>query len=66
MKIIALLDDSEIVVKILKHLRLWSEPVLDRTRASPRPDSNNIYEPFYDDIQRDPEEWAIPFKAVFI
>ena len=59
MKIIALLDNSEVVTKILKHLNLWSEPALDRTRASPQPDSNNIYEPFHDDIQRNPKEWIV-------
>ena len=58
MKIIALLDDSEVVAKILKHLNLWSEPALDRTRASP-PGSKINCEPFYDDIQRNPEEWIV-------
>ncbi|MCK5241614.1 hypothetical protein KAR34_04110 [bacterium] len=56
MKIIVLPDDSEVVAKILKQLNLWSESALDRTRASPQPDSNNSYEPFYDDVQRNPEE----------
>ena len=57
MKIIALLDDREVVTKILKHLKLWSEPALDRTRDSPGSQIN--YEPFYNDIQRDPEEWIV-------
>ena len=59
MKIIVLPDDSEVVAKILKQLNLWSESALDRTRASPQPDSNNSYEPFYDDIQRNPKEWIV-------
>ncbi len=57
MKIIALLDDREIIEKILKHLKLWSEPAPDTARGSPEsviPD--NIYEPFYDDLQLIPEE----------
>jgi hypothetical protein len=58
MKIIALLDDGEVVAKILKHLNLWSEPALARTRASP-PGSKINYEPFYDDIQRNPEEGIV-------
>ena len=49
MKIIALLHDGEIVAKILKPLRLWSEPAPDTARGSPksvRPD--NIYVNSYD------------------
>ncbi len=57
MKIIALLDDGEVVAKILKQLNLWTEPEPDTARGSPEsviPD--NIYEPFYDDLQLIPEE----------
>jgi hypothetical protein len=52
-----LLDDSEIVEKILKHFNLWIDSVPDRTRASPEPVAPDItYEPLYDDFQLDPED----------
>ena len=56
---VALLDDSEIIEKILRHLNLWTDSVPDKTRASPEAVAQNItYEPLYDDFQLDPEELA--------
>jgi len=59
MRIVALLDDSEIIEKILRHLNLWTDSVPDKTRASPEAIAPDItYEPFYDDFQLEPEELA--------
>jgi len=57
MKIIALLDVSEVVAKILRHLNLWTDSVPDKMRASPEAVAPDItYGPLYDDFQLEPEE----------
>ena len=55
MKLIALIDDGDVIEKILRHLRLWpgqAEPAcLSRAPPSilPPTGSERIVEPFFDD-----------------
>ena len=52
MKLIALIDDDEVIEKILRHLELWPEQggVASPSRAPPRPDDGErIVEPSFDD-----------------
>jgi hypothetical protein len=47
MRLIAVIDDEFIVRKILKHLKLWEEPI---PRAPPEPEQppDIEYTPFFD------------------
>ncbi|HLH54465.1 MAG TPA: hypothetical protein VKY92_12695 [Verrucomicrobiae bacterium] len=47
MRVIALIDDPEVVRKILRHLGLWHDP--PPPAALPRP-SNCILEPWLEDL----------------
>ena len=54
MKLIALIDDDEVIEKILRHLKLWPEQTapacLSRAPPStPPPDSERVIEPYFDD-----------------
>jgi hypothetical protein len=51
MKFIALIDDDEVIEKILRDLRLWpalAEPAC-LSRAPPRTGVDRVIEPFFDD-----------------
>ena len=49
MKLVALIDDNDVIEKILRHLDLWPENSLP-ARAPPRPIIQDyIIEPFLDD-----------------
>ncbi|MFH1283487.1 MAG: transposase [bacterium] len=49
MKIIALIDEKEVIEKILRHLNLWEE---EPARAPPEAINTEVtYEPIYDDYQ---------------
>jgi hypothetical protein len=51
MKLIALIDDDEMIEKILRHLDLWPEDCLS-ARAPPKPVIQDyIYEPVTDDCE---------------
>jgi hypothetical protein len=48
MKLIALIDDNEVIEKILRHLDLWPQEAIP-ARAPPEPVIQNyIREPFFD------------------
>jgi hypothetical protein len=54
MKLIALIDDDEVIEKILRHLKLWPEQAAPAclSRAPPDtspPDSERVIEPYFDD-----------------
>jgi len=50
MKMIALIDDNEVIEKILRHLHLWQEDCLS-ARAPPEPAIQDyVTEPFFDDV----------------
>jgi hypothetical protein len=56
MRIISLVDDSNVIQKILKHLKIWEEPQLPR--APPEPEFQDVrFEPNYDDWQYNMEEY---------
>ena len=57
MYIIALIDDAEVIEKILKHLDVWDDPPSERGPPPSVPIPEVIYEPFYDDFQFCPEEY---------
>ena len=49
-KLIALIDDGEVIEKILRHLDLWPEESIP-ARAPPEPIIQDyIIEPFFDDM----------------
>ena len=50
MKLVALIDDNEVIEKILRHLGLWAQQTLP-VRAPPEPVIRGyIHEPFFDDM----------------
>ena len=51
MKLIALIDDDEVIEKILRHLKLWPEQTAPAclSRAPPPDGVERIIEPFFDD-----------------
>ena len=51
MKLIALIDDGEVIEKILRHLDLWPEQAApSRLSRAPPPDGGErIIEPYFDD-----------------
>jgi hypothetical protein len=60
MKMIALIDDCNVVEKILRHLELWEDPI---SRAPPEEEFQDvIFEPIYDDFQDCPEDYPGEIK----
>ena len=51
MKLIALIDDDEVIEKILRHLKLWPEHAESArlSRAPPSGNSERNVEPYFDD-----------------
>ena len=51
MKLIALIDDDEVIEKILRHLKLWPEQAEPAclSRAPPPTGVDRVMEPFFDD-----------------
>jgi hypothetical protein len=51
MKLIALIDDDEVIEKILRHLKLWLEQTAPAclSRAPPPTGDDRVIEPFFDD-----------------
>jgi len=59
MRLISLIEDDEIIEKILRHLDLWEGRARPTERAPPPPlELGYIREPFYDDTPFGPEAYA--------
>ena len=57
MKLIALIEEQEVIEKILGHLDLWEEPTGPSGPSPPAPlRLEPTYEPFYDDIPFGPDK----------
>jgi len=63
MKLIALIDDGEVIEKILRHLKLWPEQTAPAclSRAPPPTGVDRVIEPFFDLSRRSPAKADDPF-----
>jgi hypothetical protein len=59
MRLISLIEEADVIEKILRHLALWEGPVRRTDRAPPlRLEPEYIREPFYDDLPFGPDSYA--------